>query len=293
MKSKDSVLKILVVNGQPFQRRLIGETLRTYGRVDIGYAETAEQCVLALDYYQPDLLVTDWDLAGVDGLTLVKRVRAGEAGEGFRAMPILMLAERTRVSDVERARNAGVDEFVIRPFSTETMLRHVREVQARKREFVESTRYVGPCRRRRRASDYDGPKRRLFDAADKQTDAPEIQIRKGLVRMYCESLSAMLRAMGPANPDAMRDLSLSCAQLATLASDMKDRLLMSATSSLFNYVKGVGAEAPLNRDVVQAHLDAVLQLAELPNYQIELRQTVTQQLSVMVTKKLRQAGQAA
>jgi hypothetical protein len=68
---------------------------------------------------------------------------------------------------------------------------------------------------------------------------------------------------------------------------------MSASSSLFNYVKGVGAEAHLNRDVVQAHLDSILQLAELPNYQIELRQTVTQQLSVMVTKKLRQAGQAA
>jgi hypothetical protein len=74
---------------------------------------------------------------------------------------------------------------------------------------------------------------------------------------------------------------------------MKDRLLMSAASSLFNYIKGVGADAPLNVDVVQAHLDSIVQLAELPNYQVELRQTVTQQLTVMVTKKLRQAGQAA
>ena len=58
-------------------------------------------------------------------------------------------------------------------------------------------------------------------------------------------------------------------------------------------IKGVGAEAPLNVEVVQAHLDSIVQLAELPNHQVELRQTVTQQLSVMVTKKLRQAGQAA
>ena len=36
-----------------------------------------------------------------------------------------------------------------------------------------------------------------------------------------------------------------------------------------------------------------MQLAELPNYQVEIRPTVTQQLTLMVTKKLRQAGQAA
>lgn len=294
MNDKKSVLKILVVSGQPFQRRLLGEILRAAGRVDIGYAETAEQCVLALSYYQPDLLITDWALDGADGLTLTKRVRAGEAGEGFKAMPIVLISDRTRSIDVERARNAGVDEFVVRPFSTATMLRRVAEVRARKREFIESTRYVGPCRRRgARDADYDGPKRRLFDAADKQADSPDTQIRKGLVRMYCESLGAMLRTMQPGDVNAMRDLSLSCGQLATLAGDMNDRLLMSATSSLFNYVKGIGAEAPLNPDVVQAHLDAVLKLAELPNFEIEVRQTVTQQLSVMVTKKLRQAGQAA
>jgi CheY-like chemotaxis protein len=293
MNDNEIVLKVLVVNGQPFQRRLIGETLRTLGRVDIGYAETAEQCVLALSYIQPDVLITDWELEGVDGLVLTRRIRAGEAGEQFRPLPIVMVADRTRGSDVDRARNAGVDELVTRPFSTATLVKRVKEVQGRKREFVESTKYVGPCRRRRRSNDYDGPKRRLFDTADKQADAPETQIRKGLVRMYCESLGALLRTTETGGTDAMRDLSLSCGQLATLAGDMNDRLLMSATSSLFNYVKGVGAEAPLNRDVVQAHLDAVLQLAELPNFQIELRQTVTQQLSVMVTKKLRQAGQAA
>jgi hypothetical protein len=111
--------------------------------------------------------------------------------------------------------------------------------------------------------------------------------------MYVQSLGALLGAAPAGDTDAMRDVSLSCAQLSVLAGDMKDRLLMSATSSLFKDVKGVGAGAPLNTEVVQAHLDAVLKLAELPNSQIELRQTVTQQLSVMVTKKLRQAGKAA
>jgi hypothetical protein len=111
--------------------------------------------------------------------------------------------------------------------------------------------------------------------------------------MYCERIGVLLRALLPGDGDGLRELCLACGQLSALASDMNDRLLMSASSSLFNYIKGVGAEAPLNVEVVQAHLDAIVQLAELPNYAAELRQTVTQQLNVMVTKKLRQASQAA
>ena len=206
----------------------------------------------------------------------------------------MVVTERGRASEIDRARSAGVDEFVQIPFSTATLLRRVRETQRRERDFVESAKYVGPCRRRRlAASDYDGPRRRLFDSSDKHADAPEVQIRKGLARMYCERIGVLLKTLKPGDSDALRDLGLTCGQLSALAGDMKDRLLMSASSSLFNYIKGVGADAPLNTEVVQAHLDSIVQLAELPNHQVELRQTVTQQLTVMVTKKLRQAGQAA
>jgi CheY-like chemotaxis protein len=226
-------------------------------------------------------------------LQLVARLRAGEAGDVARRLALVMVAETNSAADVERARSAGVDEFVLRPFSTAALISKVDEVKTRRREFIESAHYTGPDRRRRRAGpDYDGPRRRLFDQADKAADAPDVQIRKGLARMYVERISMMLDAGSP-DRDGMRELCLTCGQLSALASDMRDRLLESATSSLFNYLKGVGAGSPMNREVVQAHLDAILKLAELPNSQTDLRQTVTQQLAVMVTKKLRQAGQAA
>lgn len=287
------VLRVLVVNGNAFQRRLMSEMLRAYGRVDISYAENAEQCMLALSYVQPDLLVTDWQLEGLDGLALVRRVRAGEAGEGLKRLPVILIGEKTRPSDLERARAGGIDEFVLRPFSTATLVERVAEVCERRREFIESPRYVGPCRRRTRGQGYDGPRRRLFDVSNREADAPDVQIRKGLARMYVERISTLLAGATPANRDSMRDLCLACGQLSALAGDMQDRLLMSATSSLFNYVKAVSADVEMHRDVVQAHLDSIVQLAELPNFQTELRQTVTQQLTLMVTKKLRQAGQAA
>lgn len=291
--AEEAILRVLVVDHRPFQRRLIAEALRAIGRVDIGYAENIEQCLLALTYFEPHVIVFDWDIDGGAGLTLAQRLRAGEAGDAARRMPLVMVTGNNTATHVERARNVGVDELVLRPFSTAALISKVSEVKDRRREFVESTHYTGPDRRRRRTSgDYDGPRRRLFDQADKAADAPEVQIRKGLARMYVERITMMLESGAP-DRDAMRDLCLTAGQVSALASDMRDRLLESATSSLFNYLKGVGAGSPMNRDVVQAHLDAILKLAELPNSQTDLRQTVTQQLGVMVTKKLRQAGQAA
>ncbi|ANP44512.1 response regulator [Candidatus Viadribacter manganicus] len=292
--AEKAVLRILIADGSAFQRRLTTEALRSVGRVQIDYAENVEQCLMALSYSHPDILIADWDIDEGAGLTLVRRIRAGDAGQGFRKLAIIMVTTGNNAGDVRRARNAGVDEFILRPFSTQTILKRVTAVRGRRRDFVESTRYVGPCRRRRAAEDaYDGPRRRLFDSSDKNADAPDVQIRKGLARMYCERIGVLLRALQPGDATAIRDLCLTCGQLSALAGDMKDRLLMSATSSLFNYIKGVGAEAQLNLGVVQAHLDSIVQLAELPNHQVEIRQTVTQQLSVMVTKKLRQSGQAA
>lgn len=291
--NKQTILRILVVDDQPFQRRLTTETLRAMRGVDVEHVDSADHCVASLVFFQPDVVITAWEMAEGDGVAMTKRIRAGECGDVYRRVPIILISERGRPSDIERARSAGVDEFVRRPFSTDTLLRRVREAQNRRRDFVESTRYIGPCRRRRREGLYDGPLRRLFDGGDKQADAPEVQIRKGLARMYCERIGALLHGVTPGKAEDMRELCLAAGQLSALASDMQDKLLMSAASSLFNYLKGVGADAALNAEVVQAHLDSIVQLAELPNYQVDLRQTVTQQLGVMVTKKLRQAGEAA
>lgn len=290
--SEELPLRVLVADDRQFQRRLIGETLRAVRRVEIEFAENADACIFALSYFQPDLLIVDWDIENGHGVDLVRRMRAGEAGAGQRRIPVVMVTSRNRESDVNFARNAGVDEFLLRPFSTGALVRRVSEARQRRREFVESGAYVGPCRRRRRGEGYGGPLRRVLDAQDKRDDAPELQIRKGLARMYVDRIGAQLRALQPGNRDALRDLCLACGQLSALCSDMNDPLLMSAASSLFNYIKGVGADGSLNTDVVQAHLSALLQLAELPNYKVELRQTVTQQLGVMVTKKLRESAAA-
>jgi DNA-binding response OmpR family regulator len=284
-------LRILVVEHRQFERKLIAETLRATRDLVIEYAESAEQCLNVLAEFRPDLLIADWDLDGGKGLDLVRRIRRGD-GER-RATPVVMVTTRNTAADVEAARNAGVDEFVLRPFSTAILTRRAHTVRETKRDFVESADYVGPCRRKREIKDYDGPRRRTIDAREQPDDTPDLQIRKGLACMYVERIGVLLRALKPHDPEGIRELCLACAQLRALAQDMSDRMLTSAAASLFEYLKGCGVRRKLDTGVVQAHLDALLQLAQLPNFQIELRHTVTQQLKVMVAKKLRQANAAA
>src|SRR5688572_30451332 len=93
-------LKTLVVNSHAFQRRLIAETLRGFGRVDITFAEGVDQGLAAIGFVHPDLLIADWSVEGADGLALVKRVRMGDAGDAVRRVPVVMIGDRARSSDL-------------------------------------------------------------------------------------------------------------------------------------------------------------------------------------------------
>lgn len=285
--AENAVLKILVADSHIFQRRLLAETLRSGGRTLVDYAENAEHCSAALALIPFDILVIDWEVDGGAGLDVVGRVRGGHYGEMAKRIPIILVSPPRSSREVGQARNAGIDEFVVRPYTTGAMLDRVTEVRENRREFIESTNYVGPCRRRRAADEsYSGPRRRLFDGADAQADSPDVQIRKGLARAYCDRISALLQQIKSDALEALRDLCLACGQLHALAGDTRDAQLMAASSSLFNYVRGVGATANLNPGVMQAHLDAIIKLAELPNYQFEIRQAVTNELGVLVARKL-------
>lgn len=287
------VLRALVADGRSFGRSLVAEALRTYGPVDINYANSADDCLEALSIINPGLLILDWAIDGGRGASVMRRIRNGEAGEAQRMVPVVLTAGSVTLSDLHRARACGADEFVLRPFSSATLVAHVRELLNRRRERVATADYDGPDRRRQDDPDYQGPHRRMFDSEAAEADDPHVHIRKGLARMYVERIAAMQLGAKPGDPDARRELSLTCAQLSALAADLAEPLLASATASLSNYIKGVSVEAALNVDVVKAHLDTILQLADLPNSQNELRRTVTQQLSLMVSKKLRGAGKAA
>jgi DNA-binding response OmpR family regulator len=74
---------------------------------------------------------------------------------------------------VVQARDAGVTEFLVKPFTARDMYRRISQIVERPREFVKSEDFFGPDRRRTKRSDYEGPLRREEDAS-----VPEMASRR-------------------------------------------------------------------------------------------------------------------
>ena len=106
--------------------------------------------------------------------------------------------------------------------------------------------------------------------------------------MYIERLSGQLAAFAQGG-DA-REFRLASAQLSVLANDLKEPMLVSSTFSLSNYVRAFSGEARMNVSVVEAHLQAILKLAELPNCEYDVRRAVANELNTLVAKKLGRAA---
>ena len=131
---------ILVVEDESAIAELISINLRHAG-FDVTIAATAEQAQAAVDGVLPDLIVLDWMLPGQSGLALAKRWRS-EART--RELPVIMLTARADEADKIKGLDAGADDYLTKPFSTNELMARIRAVLRRKApEALDSVVEVG------------------------------------------------------------------------------------------------------------------------------------------------------
>jgi len=110
----------------------------------------------------------DWMMEGMSGIELTRMIRTNpQSPNPF--VPVIMLTGHTLIEDVNKARDAGINEFIAKPVSVKTMMQRLVAVIEHPRPYVRTAAYFGPCRRRRSDSDYRGPERR--SASPKQEAA--------------------------------------------------------------------------------------------------------------------------
>jgi len=131
---------ILVVEDESAIAELISINLRHAG-FEVTIAATAEQAQAAVDGVLPDLIILDWMLPGQSGLALAKRWR-GEART--RELPVIMLTARADEADKIAGLDAGADDYLTKPFSTNELMARIRAVLRRKApEALDSAVEVG------------------------------------------------------------------------------------------------------------------------------------------------------
>jgi DNA-binding response OmpR family regulator len=111
--------RVLVVDDEPQIRRTLAINLRARGfQVDL--AATGEEALKAAAHQQPDVVVLDLGLPGIDGLQVIHGLR------GWTRVPIIVLSVREREADKVAALDAGADDFVTKPFGINELLARLR-----------------------------------------------------------------------------------------------------------------------------------------------------------------------
>ncbi|MCR5878607.1 response regulator [Phenylobacterium sp. J367] len=147
-------LRLLIVDDNRNAAEIVKSVLASVGAKDMELAVTAERAFEVLQAGACDLLIVDQNLGkGDEGIALVKRVRTDPASVN-PYLPILMLTGYTEQRRVQAARDAGVTEFLSKPFTIVGLLRRMEALIHAPRAFVRSETYFGPDRRRREDPEY-------------------------------------------------------------------------------------------------------------------------------------------
>ena len=149
---------VLIADPSAHMATLIAAMLRSLGRRDIREANDADRAMSELNRRAFDVLIIDDALNGLDGVAFTHLLRVATDCRN-RHIPIIMMSAAPDAKRIADARDAGVTEFLRKPFAANHLQSRLTAIAANPRGFIEAREYVGPDRRRK-AVDVGGKDRR-------------------------------------------------------------------------------------------------------------------------------------
>ncbi len=114
----DKGMKILVVDDFSTMRRIIRNLLRDLGLANADEADDGATALPMLKSGKYDFLITDWNMPIMEGIDLVRTIRADA---DLRELPILMVTAEARREQIVVAAEAGVNGYIVKPFNAQTL----------------------------------------------------------------------------------------------------------------------------------------------------------------------------
>ncbi|MBC8550887.1 MAG: chemotaxis response regulator CheY [Nitrospira sp.] len=114
----DLKIKILVVDDFSTMRRIVKNLLKQLGYESIDEAEDGEQAYIKLQNGNYGFVISDWNMPNLDGLSLLKKIRSDPA---MKDLPVLMVTAEAEKDKVITAIQAGVNNYVVKPFTGEVL----------------------------------------------------------------------------------------------------------------------------------------------------------------------------
>ncbi|MGD8591799.1 MAG: chemotaxis response regulator CheY [Gammaproteobacteria bacterium] len=124
----DKNMKILIVDDFSTMRRIIKNLLRDLGFSNTHEADDGATALPMLKSGDFDFLVTDWNMPGMQGIDLLKAVRADAK---LASLPVLMVTAESKRDQIVEAAQAGVNGYIVKPFTAQTLKEKIDKIWER------------------------------------------------------------------------------------------------------------------------------------------------------------------
>lgn len=216
--------RVVIGDPQSAQARVIGQMMRDLVGSEVAIATTPEQVMDVAANNDPQILFLE-KTDRFDGVGLTRKIRRSSLS--CRKAPVILTTVTATAAGILQARDAGVHEFLLKPFTTKDLLRRLEAVTLRQRDWIEAVNYVGPDRRRFNSGDYTGPLKRR---SDRQT--PERQ----RVSQAIKILKSALGAFDSDPEQAIRSIEAQLADIFQSATAAGDTRLASTAQQLAMHI---------------------------------------------------------
>ncbi len=144
-------VNVLIVDDDIHSRQIVKGILRPLGVRNIREADNGADALRELKTFAADIVFCDWNMDPLDGLEFTRMVRtASDSPNPF--VPIIMLTAHNEFTHVTTARDAGINEYLIKPVTPKSLYARICAVIDNPRPYIRSfgkDHYFGPTRRRR------------------------------------------------------------------------------------------------------------------------------------------------
>jgi two-component system chemotaxis response regulator CheY len=114
----DKAMSILIVDDYKTMLKIVGNLLRQLGFSNIDEATDGGMALELFGQKQYGLVVSDWNMEPMSGLDLLKNIRAGANNN---KVPFIMVTAESKTENVIIAKQAGVNNYIVKPFNAETL----------------------------------------------------------------------------------------------------------------------------------------------------------------------------
>lgn len=154
--------RVLVIDTSAPSAKLASELMKEMGARQVVFAARTDRALAIAQDFDPHIILTELAGPDLDGLEFTRQLRRSRCGA--RKVPVIVITAQATAESITAARNAGMHEFLRKPYTAGDLYRRVENVILKPRPWIDAQMYVGPDRRRFNSGEFAGDDKRRSPA---------------------------------------------------------------------------------------------------------------------------------